>query len=160
MWLKHNSQSESMVEICEQAMVGLSYFPWNGSNCTVHDMELLLTSSSLSDFHIDSTLTTIFQRCDHTGARLSDHHTFLPYTDLNSIIAAYEKSHTGRTEIKGRQLLDVENRIISGQIESVAGVVNLPGHCTSIVFSFKPPKIFYGDSLGDPLSSGRARSFR
>lgn len=159
-WLREISQSESMVKICEQVMAGLSCFPWNGSNCTVHDMELLLTTSSLSDFHIDSTLTQIFQYCDHAGARISDHHTFLPYTDLNSIITAYEKSHTGLTGIKGGQLLQVENRIITGQIHSIAGVVSLPNHWTSIVFSFKPPRILYGDSLGAPLSSGRALSFR
>lgn len=160
MWLRDTSQSESMAGICEQVMAGLSYFPWNGSSCTVRDMELLLTTSSLSDFHIDSTLKRIFQYHDLDGVRLSDHHTFLSYTDLDSIIAAYDKSHTGKTAFKRRQLLDVENRIISGGIESVAGVVSLPNHWTSIVFSFKPPKILYGDSLGHPLSPEGVHSFR
>ena len=159
-WLGEISQSESMVGICEQVMAGLSYFPWNGSSCSVHDMELLLTTSSLSDFHIDSTLVKIFQGCDHTGARLSGCHTFLPYTNLNSIIEAYAELRTGQAGIKQEHLLGVENRIITGQIETIAGVVNLPGHWTSIIFSFKPPKILYGDSLGDTLSKRRALSFR
>ena len=159
-WLRGISQSESMVDICKQVTAGLSCFPWDGSSCSVRDMELLLTTSSLSDFHIDSTLTKIFQTHDHTGARLSDHHTFLSYTNLNSIIAAYAELHTGQAGIKQGQLLDVENRIITGQIKTIAGVINLPGHWTSIVFSFKPPKILYGDSLGHPLSHERALSFR
>ena len=159
-WLRDISQSDSMVGICEQVMAGLLCFPWNESSCTVHDMELLLTTSSLSDFHIDSTLTTIFRYHDHTGAGISDHHTPLLYANLKSIINAYEKLQTGLMGIKGRTLLQVENRIVLGQIESVAGVVSLPGHWTSIVFSFKPPKILYGDSLGAPLSPKRALSFR
>jgi len=159
-WLRDISQSDSMVGICEQVMAGLSCFPWNGSNCAVHDMELLLTTSSLSDFHLHSTLTTIFQYHDEAGNRLSDHHTFLPYNDLISIITAYEKFHTGLTGMKGSQLLEVENKIISGQIQSVAGVVYLPNHWTSIIFSFKPPRILYGDSLGSPLSDEKAVSFR
>ena len=56
-----------VVEICDSVMAGLPYFPWNGGNCTVHNMNLLLTSSSLSDFHIESTLTKISHLHDHTG---------------------------------------------------------------------------------------------
>jgi len=98
--LRGISQSESIVEICEQVMAGPSYFPWNGSSCSVHDMEL-------PSQHLHSPIFTLIppsQKSSKTvitpGARLSDHHTFLPYTDLNSIIAAYAELHTGQAGIK------------------------------------------------------------
>ena len=159
-WLRGISQSEQMVDICDRVMVGLSYFPWNGGNCTVRDMNLLLTSSSLTDFHIESTLTKISHLRDHTGAEVCDHHILLSLFDLKSIVAAYKTSRTGLPGTKRAELLEVENKIISGQIESVAGVLFLPKHWTSIVITFKPPKILYGDSLGNPMPTDRAPSYK
>ena len=160
-WLRGMSQSETMVEICDQVMAGLSCFPWNGSNCTVHDMELLLTNSSLTDFHIESTLAKISCHLDHTDIMVSTHHTFLPTFDLDSIVEAYKRLRTGSPGVKRSQLLDVENRIISGEIESVAGVLLLPNHWTSLVIRFsKPPRILYGDSLGGPIPPDRAPSYQ
>ena len=149
-----------MAEICDQVMAGLSCFPWNGSNCTVHDMELLLTDTSLSDFHIESTLTRISHHHDHTGAEVSDHHTFLPTFDLDSIVDAYKRLQTGLLGVKRAQLLEVENEIISGNIESVGGVLHLPNHWTSLVISFRPPRILYGDSLGSPMPSERVLPYK
>ena len=120
-WLRRISQSESMVPTCDQVMAGLSCFPWNGSNCTVHDMELLLTDSSLTDFHIENTLTNISHHHDPHGARFCDHHAFLPPFDLKSIILAYKVLRTGKPGTKQKQLLEVENRIISGNVESCRG---------------------------------------
>ena len=150
-----------MVPICDQVMAGLSCFPWNGSNCSVHDMELLLTNSSLTDFHIESTLMKISHHQDLHGVPFSDHHAFLPPFVLESIISAYKSLRTGKAGIKQEQLLEVENRIISGDVESVAGVLHLPNHWTSLVITFKPPpRIFYGDSLGNQMPSDRAPSFK
>jgi len=159
-WLRGMSQSKPMVEICDQVMAGLSCFPWNGSNCTVHDMESLLTDTSLSDFHIKSTLTRIFHHHDHTGAEVSDHHTFLPTFDLDLIVDAYQKLETGLPGVKWTQLLEVENEIISGNIESVAGGLHLPNHWTSLVISFRLPRILYGDSLGSPRPSERVLPYK
>jgi Ulp1 family protease len=56
--------------------------------------------------------------------------------------------------------LDVENKIISGHIDSVAGVLHLTNHWTSLIITFRPPKILYGDSLGSSMPSNKASSFR
>jgi hypothetical protein len=78
-----------MVEICDQVMAGLSYFPWNGGNCSVCGMVCLLTNSYLSNFHIDYTLTKIsHHHCNHHGVKIFDHHVFLTVFDLDSIVAA------------------------------------------------------------------------
>jgi hypothetical protein len=151
-----------MVEICNQVMAGLSYFPWNGSNCSVHDMASLLTESWLSDLHIDYALTKIFDHhCDHYGAEISNRHTFLIVSDLDAIVTAYKNNiRNARAAHKRQQLLDIENKIISGDIDSVAGVLHLTNHWTSLVISFKPPKILYGDSLGHPMPVKKATSFK
>lgn len=143
-------------------MAGLSYFPWNGDNCSVHDMETLLSDSWLSDFHIDHVLTNIFHsHSANHGAESSSHHAFLPVFDTGSIVSAYTGSaHHGRAEDKGQKLLDLENKIISGHIKSVAGVLHLHNHWTSLVIAFKPPRIFYGDSLGNPMPPKKATAYR
>lgn len=141
-------------------MAGLSYFPWNGANCSVHDMESLLSNSWLSDFHIDFALTKIFHHYhSHPGVKDPNHHIFLPVFDIGSIVSAYE-THRGRAADKSKHLLEVENKIILGHIDSVAGVLHLRNHWTSVAITFKPPKIFYGDSLGNKMPLKKASSFR
>jgi hypothetical protein len=161
-WLKAISQSKSMVEMTDQVMVGLSYFPWNGRKCTVHDMVSLLTNSWLSDFHIDYTLIKISNHYQHhSGSDISSHNAFLSVMDISAICGAYE-SHGlgGNSTRKHRQLLEVENKIITGHIKSAAGVLHIPGHWTSIVIEFNPPKIYFGDSLGKPMPTLQLTSFQ
>ena len=161
-WLRGISQLESMAEICNQVMAGLSFFPWNGGNCSVHDMMSILTDSWLSDFHIDHVLINISnQYCDHFGSEASGHHVFLPVMDLISIVEGYKyKQNSGRAADKRRQFLEVEDNIVLGHVDSVAGVLHLPNHWTSIVIKFKPPCILYGDSLGHSMPPTEASSFR
>ena len=157
-WLRDVSRSELMVGICEQVMAGLSYFPWNSGNHSVDDMASLLTDSWLSDFHINYCLTKISKHySDHYGTKISDRHALLP---LNSIPTAYNgTSPSGNTVAKGKQLLEVENKISCGDLDSVGGVLHLPNHWTSLIITFKPPKIFYGDSLGSPMPTKMAHLF-
>jgi hypothetical protein len=161
-WLRGVSKSESMRGICDQVLAGLSCFPWNGSNCTVHDMASLLTESYLSDFHIDYALAKIFHHYqNHYAVNIANHHTFLTVFDLDSIVTAYKvNTRNARAAHKRQQLLDIENKIISGHIDSVAGVLHLTNHWTSLVIIFKPPKILYGDSLGYSIPSKKASAFR
>ena len=161
-WLRRISRLESMVEICDQIMAGLSCFPWNGSNCSVHGMVSLLTDSYLSDFHIDYTLDKISQHYhNHYGDEAPNCCVFLTVFDLDSIVGAYLVStRNARAANKRSQLLEVENKIISGHVNSVAGVLHLTNHWTSVVITFNPPKILYGDSLGGPMPSTKASSFR
>ena len=151
-----------MIGICDEVMTGLSYFPWNGANCSVHDMVSVLSNSWLSDYHIDSVLTKISQHYFyHYGAEASSCHTFLPVFDIGAIVSAYKScGYHGHAEDKGKHLLEVENSIILGHIHSVAGVLHLHNHWTSLVVTFRPPRIFYGDSLGKPMPSDKASSFR
>ena len=90
---------ESMAEICDPVIAGLSCFPWNGSNCSVHDMMLLLTESYLSDYHIDDTLTKLFfcyqNQC---GAEADNCHTFLTRIDVKSILMAYMSGPTSTSQ--------------------------------------------------------------
>ena len=50
--------------------------------------------------------------------------------------------------------------IIQGLVNSVAGVLYLPNHWTSLVITFNPPKILYGDSLGNSMPPIQASSFQ
>ena len=162
-WLRGISQSESMVEICDQVMAGLSYFPWHGGKCTVHDMASILSGSWLSDFHIDHTLKEISKRhCEYYGTEASGRHKFLTVSDIDGILKAYKSGlRSGETAKKTENFKKfVENEIISGRIDSVAGAIHLPNHWTSLVVTFNPPKIFYGDSLGGHMPSNKASPIR
>ena len=151
-----------MTEICDQVIAGLLCFPWNGANCSVHDMVSLLSDLWLSDFHIDYVLAKISHHyCSHYGVEATNHHVFLPVFNIGSIVSAYRGSvHHGHTADKGKHLLDIENSIILGHINSVAKVLHLHNHWTSLVITFKPPRILYGDSLGNLMPSDKASSFQ
>jgi hypothetical protein len=161
-WLRGVSRSESMVGICNQVMAGLSYFPWNGGNSSVHDVVSLLTDSWLSDFHIDQALIQIshhYHGCYGAGA--SNRHIFLPVSMLGLITTAYKGGkHRGRAVDKTEEFLELENKIICGDIESVAGVLHLGNHWTSLVITFRPAVILYGDSLGYPMPPQKASAFQ
>jgi len=161
-WLRGVSASKSMAGICDQVMAGLLCFPWNGGNCSVCGMVSLLTDSYLSDFHIDYTLDKIsHHHHNHYGVEVSNCCVFLTVFDLDSIVGTYGVSiHNARAADKHKQLLEVENKIISGHVDSVAGVLHLENHWTSLVITFRPPKILYGDSLRGSMPSNKASSFQ
>ena len=142
-------------------MAGLLCFPWNSSNCSVHDKATLLSDSWLSNFHIDYVLSKISNHhSNHYGTKTSSCHTILPIFDLNSIITTYKNTlPSGHTADKDKELLEVENRIICDLVDSVAGVLHLPNHWTSVIISFNPPRILYSNSLGDPMPAKMADSF-
>jgi hypothetical protein len=106
-WLRRLLGPESMVEICDQIMAGLSCFPWNGGHCSVRGMVSLLTESYLSDFHIDYALTKISHRHhDHYGIEVSSRHVFLAVIDLDSIVGAYKNGiSNARAAFKCKQFL-------------------------------------------------------
>lgn len=54
----------------------------------------------------------------------------------------------------------MESKIISGLIDSVAGVLHLTNQWTSLVMTFNPLKIPYGDSLGGSMPLQKASSFQ
>ena len=115
-----------------------------------------------SDFHIDHIIMKISNcYCDRYGPEASSHHVFLSVMHLDSIVKAYRKGRvpSGDTAAKHRQLLEIENHIIQGLVDIVAGVLHLTNHWVSLVITFKPPKIIYGDSLGNSMPSIEALSF-
>ena len=124
------SRSESAAEICDKVIAGISCFPWNGGNCSVHDIVILLSDAWLSDFHIDFTLQKIsYNYSDHYGAETSNQHILLPVFDINSIVSAHmDHQEHGHAASKSKYLLEVENKIILGQIDSIGGVLHLPNH--------------------------------
>jgi hypothetical protein len=125
-------------------------------------MEILLTGASLSDFHIDYMLEKIHDRYHSCyGVEVSNRHTFLTVYDLKSIAEAYEHGVRGvHGTNKRKQLLEIENRITCGDIDGAAGVLHLPNHWVSLVITFRPPKILYGDSLGRPMPPRKASAFQ
>ena len=113
-------------------------------------------------FHIDFTLQKISHTYgDHYGAETSNRHILLPVFDIDSIVSAHrDDQEHGHAASKSKYLLEVENKIILGQIDSIGGVLHLPNHWTSLVITFKKPRILYGDSLRSPMPLNEASSFR
>jgi hypothetical protein len=109
-------------------MAGLSCFPWNGGNCTVHDIVSLLTGAWLSDWHMDYVLSKISKfHHDYYGTESSNHHIFLPVIDVDSILKAYKGSiHSGNMNEKREQFLEAENKIIEGLIDILCHPIRLP----------------------------------
>ena len=161
-WLRGFSELESTREKCEQIMAGLSHFSWNGGKCNVHDMVSILSNSWLSDVHIDHALKKI-SGCykHHYGDEVSKSYVFISVMDLTSISNAYMSGKpSGDTSMKINALREIENKIIKGNVHSIAGVLHLPGHWTSLIIEFGSPRIIFGDSLGNKMPPPQARSFK
>ena len=81
--------------------------------------------------------------------------------DLTSISNAYMSGKpTGDTSMKTNALREIEDKIIKGNVHSIAGVLHLLGHWTSLIVEFGSPRIIFGDSLRNKMPPPQARSFK
>ena len=81
--------------------------------------------------------------------------------DIDSIIKAHGTMVlSGNPGHKHRQFLEIEEKVTNGLVDSVAGGIHLPGHWTSLVIEFSPPKILYGESLRNPMPPEKAYAFK
>ena len=85
-------------------------------------------------------------------------HFFLWLT-LHQIIDGYAQLCDGGGADRQWELLEVENKIITGDMDSVAGILHLPNHWTSLVITFKPLRMLYVNSLESLMPSKMACSF-
>ena len=55
--------------------------------------------------------------------------------------------------------MEVENRIILGEVDTLGGVLYLPLHWVSVVVNFQQQQILYGDSLKQGIPSREHHAF-
>jgi hypothetical protein len=157
-WLESYSELTETASHCQEVLMALSFFPWSGNNVSVRDVTSLLSNhgpeSYLSDLHIDSMgkrISTLYQQLK--GPRVSKRHIIMSVNLLGAITTFYGGKHpptkTGNT--LWESLMEIENSIIQGEIDSVGGVYHLPLHWVSIIFNTQEWSILYGDPLGELL---------
>lgn len=167
MWLQSYSESLVTASCCHELMMALSFFPWSGNNVAVKDITSLLSGSSsqqsyLSSLHIDHMIGQISNRhWELCGVEVSGCHVFMTVDMLGTITTFYSsrRAPTKTGNVLWERLMEIENRIVKGEVDSVGGVYYLPLHWTSVVFDIRQGCIFYGDSLGQPIPGLEHKGF-
>jgi len=165
-WLQSHSKSPTAAEHCQQLLMALSFFPWSGNNASVQDITSLLSRSPpksyLSSFHIDHAIKSISkQHQDLHGPKVSGRHIFVTVDTLGSIPEFYGSrrppAKTGNSHWE--HLMEIENQVIKGEVDSISGVHYLPLHWVSVVLDIQQGRILYGDSLGQPMPKSSQTGF-
>ena len=112
----------------------------------------LFYESFLSSLHIDHMIGQT--KAQHEAKYGQDHnncHIFATVDHLNAIIEFYGPTHKKKEGYLWNALMTIENRIVTGEVDSFGGVMHLPLHWVFIVIDFQKLKILYGDSLGHQM---------
>ena len=89
-----------------------------------------------------------------------DHTThFATVDNFNAIESFYGLVHKKKEGYLWNALMEIENKIVTGEVTSFSGVMHLPLHWVSVVVDFQQLKILYGDSFGDPMPKRRYKAF-
>ena len=80
---------------------------------------------------------------------------------LGAIITIYgsQRTPTKVGNCLWERLMVIENQIVSGQVDSVCGILHLPSHWTSVVIDIQQGQILYGDSLNQAIPRGKRKAF-
>ena len=163
-WVSNHSTSPSATELCYKLLLGLSSFSWSYGATYTCDITPLLsdscTESYLSSFHIDHTIGRIkTQYEEYHGPNTTNRHIFATVDHFNSIIRFYRNVHAKKEGSMWDNLMVIENKIVTGEVDSLGGVMHLPLHWVSIVINFQQQEILYGDSLGQQMPDHEYRAF-
>jgi hypothetical protein len=157
-WVKGYSTLPQAAELSQRLLLGLSSFSWSHGAAYTKDITPLLLDSSmdsfLNSFHIEHVIEQIkVQYQVQYGVDEASHHIFATVDNLNAIVEFYGPGH-GHKKKEGylwSTLLAIENKIVTGEVNSFGGVMHLPLHWVSVVINFQQLKILYGDSLGHEM---------
>ena len=155
-WVQKYSALPSAGELCYNLLLGLSSFSWSRGAAYTRDITSLLSNTPgeayLSSFHIDHM---IVQNKTQYEAQLGPGHTsrciFATVDLLGAITHFYGATYVKKEGHLWNTLMEVENKIITGEVDSFSGVMHLPLHWVSIVINFQQLQILYGDSLGQKM---------
>ena len=150
------SATPPATELCQSLLLGLSSFSWSHGAAYTKDITPLLLDSSvesfLSSFHIDHMIGHIrTQHVEKYGVDYSNRHIFATADHINAIIEFYGPAHKKKGGYLWRALMTIENKIVTGEVDSFGGIMHLPLHWVSIVIDFQHMKILFGDSLGHQI---------
>ena len=165
-WLRSHAGLSKAAPYCQDILLALSFFPWSGNNASVKDITSLLSEcgpkSYLSDLHIDHMIEqTSASHGELCGPEISGRHVITSLHILGAITEFYgSRSAPSKTgNALWNQLMEIENSIIRGNIDSIGGVYYRPLHWVSVVFNIQKWCIHYGDSLGQPLQEPECSAF-
>ena len=152
-WVCKHSVSPMAKELSQCLLLGLSSLSWSVTAAYACDITPLLSDSPvesyLSSFHIDHMVAqTRAQYEKENGPDITNRHIFTVVDHFNAIIRFYGKVHAKKEGYLWDKLMEIENRIIMGEVDSLGGVMHLPLHWVSVVINFQQQQILYGDSLG------------
>lgn len=165
MWLQSYSKPSITETCCQNILLALSFSPWSGNNASVKDITSLLSEcgqeSYLSDLHINHMVKqTSASHRELCGPEVSERHVITNLHVLGAITEFYGGNAPPKTgNALWGQLMEIENRIITEEIDSVGGVYYHPQHWVSVIFNIQEWCIHYGDSLGQQLQEPEQSAF-
>ena len=140
-WVSNHSTSPSATPLCYRLLLGLSSFSWSHGATYSCDITPLLSDSCaesyLSSFHIDYTIGRMrTQYEEHYGSNATNRYIFATVDHFNSITRFYRSVHAKKEGSMWNTLMAIENKIVTGEVDSLGGVMHLPLHWVSVVINF------------------------
>jgi hypothetical protein len=139
-------------------LLSLSSLSWSHGTAYTSDITPLLLDSSvesyLNSFNIDHMITqTRAQYEKNYGPNITNHHILATVDHFNAIFHFYGNIHAKKEGHLWEALMEIENKIIIGEVDSLGGVMHLLLHWVSVVINFQQQQILYGDSLRQRIPS-------
>lgn len=166
-WVQQFSTIPPAVEVCNSLLSGLSSVPWSHAAGHSYGITSLLASYSrksyLSSYHIDHMIGRVKAEDE---AKLKPDQTsryiFVTVDQMRAIINFYGHAHTKKEGHLWEALMEIENKIVSGKVDSLGGVMHLPAsfHWVSVVIDFQQLQILYGDSLGEKIPQYEHQAYK
>jgi hypothetical protein len=163
-WVQSYSMLLPSAEICQSLLLGLSSFSWSHHAAYTRDITPLLSNSGmesfLNSFQIDHMVGRVGTEYEaQHGVDQAKHHIFATVDNFDAIESFYGVVHKKKDGYLWNALMEIENKIVTGEVNSFGGVMHLPLHWVSVVIDFQQLKIHYGDSFGDPMPKRKYKAF-
>lgn len=163
-WIRGYSASPLALELSQSFLLGLSSFSWSHGAAYSKDITPLLLDSSmesfLNSFHIDHVIkqTKTQYEVQH-GPDQTNHHIFATVDHFNAITEFYGPVHKRKEGHLWNILMMIENKIVTGEVDSFGGVMHLPLHWVAVVINFQKQEVLYGDSLGQEMPKRKRQTY-
>ena len=155
-WIRDNTSLPSAVDLRSRLLLALSSFSWSRGAAYTGDIAPLFSNSSekayLNTPHPDNMILWIRDQCQEEYAPNAIRHIFTTVDQFNTIITYYGRVSAKKEGSFWENLMNIENQIIQGEVDSVCGIINLnKNHWVSVIIDFQQCQILYGDSFHQPM---------
>ena len=155
-WIKNKTTLPAAAELSSDLLLALASFSWSQGAAYTADITPLFSSTSkqayLNTFHLDPMMEWTGDQYQEKYGTDGIHHIFATVDQFGAIMSFYGRMSVKKQGPLWKNLMNIENKIIQGQVGSICGIINLnQNHWVPVVIDFQQSQILYGDSFHEPM---------